>query len=201
MRSSASSQYHSGRRVSLSAPRSPAVLRTRAPTKPRFSSLGMRMIAGSFADAHLPTSPGKADDLSDAFGRQLLWYTKCGDPCNSPKACESSCYCQPNSTGGATKKGNSQTQNIWGICRPQSGLPLLLVLYTRGAIGTHPPHVACGNTHGGLSSCCVLFSMSIVVDAMEGKANQQLGFVSACTADRKAQESLMNIIVVQVQPA
>ena len=66
-----------------------------------------------------------------------------------------------------------------------------------GAIGTHPPPVACGNTQGGLSSCCVLFSMSIVVDAMEGKANQQLGVVCACTADRKTQESLVNIIVVQ----
>ena len=98
-------------------------------SKPRFSSLGMRMNAGSIAYAHRPTSPGKADDLSDAFGRQLPWYTKCGDSCNSPEACESPCYCQPNSTGGATKKGNSQTQNMWGTCRPQSGLPLLLVLW------------------------------------------------------------------------
>ena len=184
---------------SLSAPRSPAVLRTRAPTKLRFSFLGMRVNAGSFADAHRLTSPGKADGLPDAFGRQLLWYTKCGDSCNSPEACESPCYCQLNSTGGASQKGNSQAQDMWGTCRPQSGLLLLLFLWCyRDPL---PPHVACGNTQGGLSSCCVLFSMSIVVDAMEAKANQQLGVVSTCTADCKKHESLMIIIVVQVQPA
>ena len=174
---------------SLSAPRSPAFLCTRAPTKLRFSSSGMRMNAGTFADAHRSTPPGKANKLSDGFGRQLLWYTKCGDSCNSPEACESPCYCQPNSTGGASQKGNSQSQNMWGTCRPQSGLLLLLVC---GAMRTHPPHVACGDTQGGLSSCCVLFSISIIMDPIGAKADQQLGSVSACTADRKTQESLMN---------
>ena len=104
------------------------------------------------------------------FGRQLLWYTKCGDSCNSPEACESPCYCQHNSAGGASQKGNSQTQNMWGTCRPQSGLLHLLVPWCYEAT-----HVACGNTQGGLSSCCVLFSLSIIVDPMDAKADQQLG--------------------------
>ena len=114
---------------SLSAPRSPLFLCTRAHSKLCFSSSGMRMNAGTSADAHRPTSPGKADSLPDGFGRQLLWYTKCGDSCNTPEACESPCYCQPNSTGGASQKGNSQSQNMWGTCRPQSGLHLLIVLW------------------------------------------------------------------------
>ena len=118
--------------LNLSAPRSPAFLRTRSHSKLRFSFSGMRMNAGTFADAHRPTSPGKAESLPDGFGRQLLWYTKCGDSCNSPEACESPCYCQPNSAGGASQKGNSQTQNMWGTCRPQSGLLLLLVLWCYG---------------------------------------------------------------------
>ena len=35
-----------------------------------------------------------------------------------------------------------------------------------GAMRTHPPHIACGDIQGGLSSCCALFSMSIIVDPM-----------------------------------
>ena len=128
---------------------------TRAHSKLRFSSSGMRMNAGTSADAHRPTSPGKADSLPDGFGRHLLWYTKCGDSCNSPEACESPCYCQPNSTGGASQKGNSQSQNQ--VCSSCSFC---------GAMRTHPPHIACGDTQGGLSSCCALFSMSIIVDPM-----------------------------------
>ena len=72
-----------------------------------------------------------------------------------------------------------------------------------GAMGTHPPHrESCGlRQHSRLSSCCVLFSKPILVEAMDAKADQRLGVVSACTADRKTQESLMNVIMVQVQPA